>query len=150
MNQHTVSRIAIFVLALVMIVFGIEHFLHPYDLLVKVPSFIPGGVFWVYVVGVSFILAALSFMTNVYVKTAAYLLALLLFSFVLTVHLPNYLNTADHEYQQMSLTNLLKDSALAAFALYIASNARHQRILEDTEPKRETEIVEEEHEHVLN
>jgi hypothetical protein len=35
---------------------------------------------------------------------------------------------------------MLKDAALAAFALYIASNARHQRILEETdmaEEKRE-------------
>jgi putative oxidoreductase len=142
MNQHTVSRIAIFVLALVMLVFGIQHFLHPYDLLVKVPSFLPGGIVWVYVVGVSFILAAISFLTNKLVKAAAYLLALLLFSFVLTIHLPNYLNTADPEYARMSLTNLLKDSALAAFALYIASNARHQRILEEVDvPERSKEKV---------
>ena len=139
MNQHTVSRIAIFILALVMLVFGIQHFLHPYDLLVKVPSFLPGGIVWVYVVGVSFILAAISFMTNKLVKAAAYLLALLLFCFVLTIHLPNYLNTADPEYARMSLTNLLKDSALAAFALYIASNARHQRILEEVDVKERRE-----------
>jgi putative oxidoreductase len=142
MNQHTVSRIAIFILALVMIVFGIEHFLHPYDLLVKVPGFLPGGITWVYIVGAAFILAALSFMTNVLVRAAAYLLALLLFTFVLTIHLPNFLNTADPEYARMSLTNMLKDSALAAFALYIASNARHQRILEDVDVKEEKRVLE--------
>ena len=27
---------------------------------------------------------------------------------------------------------MLKDTALAAFALYIASNARHQKVLEET------------------
>ncbi|MFL5787265.1 MAG: hypothetical protein ACJ748_04375 [Flavisolibacter sp.] len=148
MNQHTVSRIAIFILAIVMIVFGIQHFLYPYDLLVKVPTFLPGGIIWVYFVGTAFILAALSFMTNRYVKTSAYLLALLLFTFVLTIHLPNYLNTADREYERMSLTNLLKDSALAAFALYIASNARHQHILEDVGEKEEKKL-EQEHEPAL-
>src|SRR5436309_9847889 len=148
MNQHTVSRIAIFILAIVMIVFGIQHFLYPYDLLVKVPTFLPGGIIWVYFVGTAFILAALSFMTNRYVKTSAYLLALLLFTFVLTIHLPNYLNTADREYERMSLTNLLKDSALAAFALYIASNARHQRILEDVDVKEEKEM-DQKHEPIL-
>jgi uncharacterized membrane protein len=144
MTQHIVSRIAIFILAIVMIVFGIQHFLHPYDLLVKVPDFLPGGVVWVYLVGAAFILAALSFMTNIWVKTAAYLLALLLFIFVLTIHLPNYMDTADRTYQQMALTSLLKDSALAAFALYIASNARHQRILEETdvEERKTVELVE--------
>jgi uncharacterized membrane protein len=143
MNQHIVSRIAIYILAIVMLVFGIRHFLHPYDFLVTVPSFLPGGIVWVYVVGVAFILAAISFMTNILVKTAAYLLATLLFIFVLTIHLPNYFQTADLELQRMSLTNLLKDSALAAFALYIASNARHQRILEDVEEERRVERSEE-------
>lgn len=145
MNQHIVSRVAIYILAIVMLVFGIRHFLYPYDLLVTVPNFLPGGIVWVYIVGTAFILAAISFMTNILVKTAAYLLALLLFTFVLTIHLPNYLNTADMELQRQSLTSLLKDSALAAFALYIASNARHQRILEDDEvrPKvRRGEVVE--------
>jgi len=142
MNQHIVSRIAIFILAIVMLTFGLQHFLHPYDLLVKVPDFLPGGIAWVYVVGIAFIGAAISFIANIWVKTTAYLLALLLFIFVFTIHLPNYMDTADPTYRQMALTNLLKDTALAAFALYIASNARHQRILEDTEDVKETKKVE--------
>jgi len=140
MTQHIVSRIAIYILAIVMIIFGIQHFTHPNDLIVKVPDFLPGGIVWVYVVGVAFILAALSFVTNIWVRTSAYLLALLLFSFVIFIHLPNYQNTADVELQRQALTNLLKDSALAAFALYIASNARHQRILEEVDVKDERDV----------
>jgi hypothetical protein len=71
-------------------------------------------------------------MLNQMVKVTAYLLALLLFSFVFCVHLPNYLNTGDAEYRQLAFLNILKDTALAAFALYIASNARHQKVLEET------------------
>jgi hypothetical protein len=71
-------------------------------------------------------------MLNQMVKVTAYLLALLLFSFVFCVHLPNYLNTGDPEYRQLAFLNILKDTALAAFALYIASNARHQKVLEET------------------
>jgi putative oxidoreductase len=57
------------------------------------------------------------------------------------------MDTADKAYRQMALYNLLKDSALAAFALYIASNARHQRILENVEeevkePEERFELVE--------
>lgn len=132
MNQHILSRIAIFLLAIVLIVFGIEHFVHPRNMLIYVPTWIPGGLTWVYVVGAACILVAVSFMLNQMVKATAYLLALLLFSFVFCVHLPNYLNTADPEYRQLAFLNVLKDTALAAFALYIASNARHQRILEET------------------
>src|SRR5687768_9230078 len=122
MNQHIVSRAAIYILSIVMIIFGLQHFIRPMDLLVKVPDFLPGGIFWVYMTGAAFILAALSFMTNIWVRTVAYLLALMLFTFVITIHIPNYMDTADPQYQQMALMNALKDAALAAFALYIASN----------------------------
>jgi putative oxidoreductase len=132
MNQHILSRFAIFLLAIVLIVFGIEHFVHPRNMLIYVPTWIPGGLTWVYVVGIACILVAISFILNRMVKATAYLLALLLFSFVFCVHLPNYLNTADLEYRQLAFLNVLKDTALAAFALYIASNARHQRVLEET------------------
>lgn len=126
MTQPVVSRVAIYLLAIVMVVFGITHFMHPKNMLIYVPGFIPGGIIWVYIVGVAFILAALAFFTNRYVKVAGYLLAGLLFVFVLTIHLPNFLHSGDEEMRQLALVNLLKDTALAGFALYIASNARHQ------------------------
>lgn len=86
-----------------------------------------------YVAGTAFILAAISFITNILVRVSAYLLAVMLFIFVFTVHLPQFLDTADNGYRETTLINLLKDTALAAFALYIASNARHQKILEETD-----------------
>lgn len=132
MTQHTISRVAIYLLAIVMIIFGMEHFVRPYTLLVKVPDFLPGGIGWVYAAGAAFILAAISFVTNILVRTAAYLLSVLLLVFVFTIHLPSFLNTADVDFQQQAFTNMLKDTALAAFALYIASNARHQKVLEET------------------
>lgn len=144
MNQHMISRIAIFLLSFVMIFFGIQHFVHPQNMVTRVPDFLPGGITWVYIVGVAFILAAISFMTNILVRTAAYLLALMLLIFVFTIHLPQYLDTADNDYKQATMVNLLKDLALAAFALYIASNARHQKVLEETtweEEEKEKEIA---------
>ena len=130
MNQHIISRIAIYLLSIVMIVFGIYHFQHPKNMLVYVPSYVPGGIIWVYFVGIAFILAALAFISNRLVKIAGYLLAFLLLIFVVTIHLPNYLHSGAEEMQQMAFVSLLKDTALAAFALHIASNARHQRINE--------------------
>jgi putative oxidoreductase len=138
MNQHIISRIAIFLLSIAMIFFGIQHFIHPQNMVTRVPDFLPGGIVWVYIVGVAFILAAISFMSNILVRTAAYLLALMLFIFVFTIHLPQYFDTADKDYKQATLVNLLKDLALAAFALYIASNARHQKVLEETSLEEES------------
>ncbi|MFN2439577.1 MAG: hypothetical protein ABR503_10290 [Chitinophagaceae bacterium] len=124
MNEHTISRIAIYMLSIVMIIFGINHFLQPKSLLTYVPPFLPGGIIWVYIVGVAFILAALSFVFNRQVKLAAWLLAILLLIFVLAVHLPNFMEAGNEEMKQQALVSILKDSALAAFALHIASNAR--------------------------
>lgn len=125
MTQHTISRIAVVILGVVMIIFGIYHFYAPQNLVVYVPEFIPGGKIWVYVVGLAFILAGIAFIAHKQVKLAGYLLALLLIVFVLSVHFPNYLNAGDSDMKQIAFVSLLKDTALAAFAMYIASNARN-------------------------
>jgi uncharacterized membrane protein len=122
-TQLVISRVAIYLLSIVMIIFGIYHFMEPHAMLVFVPTNIPGGIAWVYVVGVAFILAALAFITNKFVKLAGYSLALLLIIFVLTIHLPNYNHAGDVEMRQNALINMLKDTALAAFALHIAGSA---------------------------
>lgn len=127
-NQHIISRIAIWLLAIVMIIFGIQHFKYPREMMSFVPNYLPGGNIWVYLVGAAFILAAISFISNRFVTLAAYLLAGMLFLFVILIHWPNYSQAGDIEMKRLNLFNLLKDTAIAAFALYIASNARHQRM----------------------
>jgi len=125
-HYHIISRIAIYVLAVVLFVFGIFHFMYPRDLLVYVPDFLPLGIKWAYIVGGAFILVALSYLTNQYVKFSSYLLFVLLVIFILTIHLPNYNNAGDKEMRQLALINILKDTAIAAFALHIAAGAYHQ------------------------
>ncbi|MCW3090555.1 MAG: hypothetical protein JWP81_1624 [Ferruginibacter sp.] len=133
-QYHIISRIAIYLLSIVLFAFGVFHFIHPHDLLVFVPSFIPGGILWVYVVGAAFILVALSFLTNTMVKFAGYLLAVLLILFILSIHIPNYLNAGDKEMRQIALINMLKDTAIVGFALHIAAGAHHQKLhLEDSD-----------------
>lgn len=124
MKPHIMSRISIVLLALVMAVFGVYHFVSPQNLVAYVPSFLPNaGNLWVYIPGTAFILAAIAFITNKMVKLAGYLLAVLLFIFVLTIHLPNFVNGGSSEMRQLSLINLLKDTAIAAFAMHIAANS---------------------------
>jgi len=123
MNEQTISRLAIILLALVMAVFGIYHFISPENLVGYLPLFMPKSNVWVYIPGAAFILAAIAFISNKMVKTAAYLLAVLLIIFVLTIHLPGFLNAGDSDVRQGALINLLKDTAIAAFALHIGANA---------------------------
>ncbi len=126
--QHVISRISIYLLSLVMIIFGILHFAHPRDLVNYVPAFLPGGIIWVYFVGAAFILVALAFLTNTMVKAAGYILAGLLLIFVLTIHLPNFIDASNAEAKQMALISMLKDTAIACFALYIGAGAYHQKL----------------------
>jgi hypothetical protein len=87
-HYHIVSRVAIYLLSLVLIAFGIFAFKYPHDLLVYVPVSLPGGINLAYIVGAGFILVGLSFMTNQYVKITGYIFAALLLIFILTVHVP--------------------------------------------------------------
>jgi putative oxidoreductase len=127
-NQHIISRIAIWLLAIVMIIFGIQHFKYPKDMMSFVPNYLPGGEIWVYFVGAAFILAAISFIANRFVSLAGYLLAGMLLLFVILVHWPNYSQAGDLMEKRINLFSLLKDTAIAAFALYIGSNSRHQKM----------------------
>ena len=90
MKEQLISRIAVVILAIVLIAFGFYHFIYPRDFVNFVPNYLPGGIKWVYVVGVVFILAGIAFILHKWVKLAGYLLALLLFCFVLLIHLPQY------------------------------------------------------------
>ncbi len=125
-RYHIISRIAIYMLSVVLIVFGVFHFLYPRDLLVYVPLSLVGGISWAYIVGGTFIIVGLSFLTNQFVKFTSYLLVIMLIIFILTIHVPNYMNAGDKEMRQMALISILKDTAIAGFALHIAAGAHHQ------------------------
>jgi putative oxidoreductase len=125
MKPNPIARIAVIILGIILIIFGTFHLMKPKELFGYVPSYLPGGIMWVYLTGVAFMLAGIAFILHKKVKLAGYLLALLLMIFVLTINLPNFLNAGDNEMKQMALVSMLKDTALAAFALYIGSNAKN-------------------------
>ena len=125
MTQHSISRIAVIILGIIMILFGIFHFVSPDNLIVFVPEFLPGKKTLVYLVGLAFIATGVAFIAHKFVMLSGYTLAALLIIFVLSIHLPNYLGAADSDMKSMAFVNLLKDTALAAFAMYIGSEARN-------------------------
>ena len=78
---------------------------------------VPGGVFWVYFTGVAMLAAGVSFIIKKYDYLAGLLLAALLVIYVLSIHLPSLM-----EGNQMSMSQVLKDLALAAGALMVAND----------------------------
>jgi len=108
-----ISKIGKYLYAIPMVIFGLFHFLNASAMAGMVP--IPGGVFWIYLTGLSLILAGVSVIIQKLDEWSSFLLAGLLLVFVLTIHLPGVL--AGGEMAQMYMTNLLKDIALAGGAL---------------------------------
>lgn len=110
------STIGRYLYALPFAVFGIFHFINAGQMAGMVP--IPGGVFWVYLTGLAFLAFCVSLIIEMKVHLAGILLGVMLIIFVLSIHLPGVMGGE----MQPSMTNLLKDLALAGGALYIAGS----------------------------
>jgi len=108
-----VSAAGKYLFAIPMMIFGLFHFINADAMAGMVP--IPGGVFWIYLTGSALLLAGVSMLISKYDDWSSFLLAALLLTFVATMHLPGVI--AGGDMAQMSMTNLLKDFALAGGAL---------------------------------
>ena len=69
-------------------IFGLMHFMKGGDMAGMVPSFIPGGIFWVYLVGVALIAAAVA----IIIKTCKISL------FVVSAYAVNFYSYHAHTY----------------------------------------------------
>ncbi|MFT3934660.1 MAG: DoxX family membrane protein [Chitinophagaceae bacterium] len=116
MNNATLARIATVAYALVIIVFGITHFINTEDMRNYVPAFVPGGGIWVYITGACLLASGIAILINKQVRMAALLLTALLLIFALTTHLPRLINGFDS-----GVGLIMKDIGLAAGSLLIAS-----------------------------
>ncbi|MDT8341439.1 MAG: hypothetical protein RQ751_08005 [Longimicrobiales bacterium] len=108
------SKVGRFLYAIPMAVFGLLHFMNGAAMAGMVP--IPGGVLWVYVTGAALLGAALAVLTGKQAELATRLLGLMLLIFALTIHLPGVMGAPDQMAMMASMSNLLKDTALAGGA----------------------------------
>src|ERR1700676_2212061 len=122
MNSKSIYRVGIVLYALVIGFFGVNHFLNGTGFQNTIPSFIPYHIFWVYLTGLALIAAAISFLTGKKTKLAGLFLFAFLMIIVLTIHLPAVLRSEGSPIVSIALTNLVKDTGLAAAALIIAGS----------------------------
>ena len=111
------TNLARIIYALIIGIFGINHFINSKELAVYVPSLIPGGIIWVYIIGVTLIASSISIFMGRYVRQTCLLLSVFLILVVFVVHIPGLLNP---DIMQSSMFNLLKDSGLAGGGLILA------------------------------
>lgn len=74
--------------SIMMIIFGIEHFLFAQGVKTLVPSWIPGNLFWTYFAGVALIGSGLSIILGIKVKLVATLTGIMVFIWFLILHIP--------------------------------------------------------------
>ena len=98
-------------------IFGINHFLMTDYYVGLLTSFIPLGAYTIILTGLMLIAASISIIMKKLVKVSTILLAVLLFIFIITIHIPHLINDND---KAISLIALFKDISLMGGSLMIA------------------------------
>ena len=74
--------------AILVIVFGVDHFLYASSVATLVPAWIPLHIFWTYFAGTALIASGLGMIVRVKARLAATLLGAMIFTWVLVLHIP--------------------------------------------------------------
>jgi len=113
-KMTTIGRI---LFAVPFAIFGINHLLITDYYLGMLTSFIPLGPYTIILTGIMLIAASISIISKKFVKLSTILLAILLFIFIVTIHIPHLFHDAD---KTATLIALLKDVSLMGGSLMIA------------------------------
>jgi putative oxidoreductase len=97
--------------------FGINHFLMLNYYLGMLTSFVPLGAYTIILTGIMLIAASISIITKILVKFSTMMLAIMLFIFIITIHIPHLFTEAD---KTITLIALLKDISLMGGCLMIS------------------------------
>src|SRR5207244_2795163 len=120
-QQHGVDKVMPFgrmFFAIPMAVFGSEHFTVTANIATLVPRWIPAHTFWVYLVGVAFLCAALSITVLIKARLAAALVGMTLLIFLCVMDLPGTLaHPANRFFWALALRQLAFSGVAFAFAM---------------------------------
>jgi putative oxidoreductase len=98
-------------------IFGINHFLMTDYYLGMLTSFIPLGAYTIILTGIMLITFSISIISKKFVKLSTISLAVLLFLFIVTIHIPHLFTDVD---KTATIIALLKDISLLGGCLMIA------------------------------
>jgi len=115
--MNKLSTLGRFLYAIPFAVFGINHFLMMDYYMGLLTSFVPHTAFVLLLVGILLIAASISIMTGKLIRLSTILLAILLFVFILTIHIPHLVHGID---KTETIINMLKDTSLMGGSLMIA------------------------------
>ena len=120
-QEHGVDKIMPFgrlFFAIPLAVFGSEHFTVTANVATLVPRWIPAHTFWVYLVGLAFLCAALSIAVLVQARLAAALVGMTLLIFVFVMDMPAVVaNPGNRFFWALALRQLAFSGGAFAFAM---------------------------------
>jgi uncharacterized membrane protein len=94
-------------------VFSGEHLSAAKFIMLAVPSWMPWRLFWAYFVGFALLAAALSFVTRIQARWAGLLLGIMIFLFVLSLHVPK---VVANPHDRIAWAVAIRDSSFAGGA----------------------------------
>lgn len=115
--------------AIMLIVFGASHFVYPDFTKMLVPTWVPGSsLFWTYFSATALIMSGIAIMINVQRTQAANLLGLMLFLWVVMLHIPRAI--ADpHSGAGNEWTSVFEALAFSGIAFLIATQTKTSKKL---------------------
>ncbi len=120
-REHGIDKIMPFgrlFFAIPLAVFGSEHFTLTANVASLVPRWIPAHTFWVYLIGVAFIFAAISIVILVQARLAAALVGLTFLIFVLVMDMPGVVaQPGNRFFWALALRQLAFSGGAFAFAM---------------------------------
>lgn len=100
-------------------ILGLNHFIMYNYYLGTTTSFIPIGGYTIIIAGIALIAASVAIISKKFIRPACLMLALLLFIFIVTIHIPGLFDP-DKMKVNIALIELFKDTALLGGSLMIA------------------------------
>jgi uncharacterized membrane protein len=114
-----ISFLGKYFLGIMLVIFGIDHFVYTDFVKTLVPLWIPGNLFWTYVAGAALIGAGIGFIINFKIKIISILTGTMLFVWLIALHIPRAV-TIDESKDPNEIVSVFECLAFSgiAFLLY--------------------------------
>jgi len=112
--------------AVTIVTFGILHFMEAKDAATYIPDWIPWHMFWIYFCGACLIGSGIAIIFKIRVSLFAGLLGLMIFIWVVSLHIPKVINAASPDERTGEITSAFLALAYCGIALVVAGNAKEK------------------------
>jgi uncharacterized membrane protein YphA (DoxX/SURF4 family) len=116
-----------FFFGVMLIVFGIDHFLYAQFVATLVPEWIGGNMFWTYFAAVALIGSGVSLITKIKISLVSLLMGIMIFIWLLILHIPRAVATPELDNGN-EITSVFQALAFSGVGFVLASVYRKQSL----------------------